>query len=111
MLQPEAIGSGLCSKEEAMRLKNVLAAIMATLALGFVVATHAQAFWDCRDPCVVGPDPYAWRYSPRGYYPYYGSRYWVPRAVMRYRYRYAYDGPKFEYYPGWGYDVAWNNRA
>ena len=28
-----------------------------------------------------------------GYYPYYGSNYWVPRASMRYRYRYLYYTP------------------
>jgi hypothetical protein len=41
-------------------------------------------------------DPYAWSYKPVGYYPYYGSAYWVPRAYMRYRYR---------YYPAWGYPL------
>jgi hypothetical protein len=109
-LQPEAIEDpGLCGEEEAMRLNNVFAAVLAALALSFMVTPRAQAFdWDYR---VWGPDPYAWQYSPRGYYPYYGSHYWVPPAQMRYRYRYTYDGPKFEYYPGWGYDVAWNNRA
>ena len=40
----------------------------------------------------------------RGYYPYYGSGYWVPRAEMRYRYRYKYVGPKYRYFPAWGYD-------
>ena len=47
---------------------------------------------------VVHQDPYAWYYSPRGYYPYYGSAYWKPTAVVRakhhFRYRYA---------PAWGY--------
>ena len=42
-------------------------------------------------------------FNPRGYYPYYGSGYWVPRAEMRYRYRYVYRGPKYRYYPAWGY--------
>ena len=48
-------------------------------------------------------DPNSWYYNPRGYYPSYGSGYWVPRAEMRYRYRYRYVGPKYRYYPAWGY--------
>jgi len=48
-------------------------------------------------------DPRSWYYSQRGYYPYYNSGYWVPRAEMRYRYRYTYYGPKYQYYPAWGY--------
>ena len=47
-------------------------------------------------------DPYAWTYSPRGYYPDYASRYWVPAEQMRYRYRYRFTGPKFKYHPAWG---------
>ena len=48
-------------------------------------------------------DPNSWYYKSRGYYPYYGSGYWVPRAEMRYRYRYVYRGPQYRYYPAWGY--------
>ncbi len=48
-------------------------------------------------------DPRSWYYSQRGYYPYYNSGYWVPRAEMRYRYRYTYVGPKYRYGPAWGY--------
>jgi hypothetical protein len=48
-------------------------------------------------------DPNSWYYRSRGYYPYYGSGYWVPRAEMRYRYRYVYRGPQYRYYPAWGY--------
>jgi hypothetical protein len=47
-------------------------------------------------------DPYSWYYSPRGYYPYYASGQWVPRAEMRNRYRYRYFGPRYRYYPAWG---------
>jgi hypothetical protein len=47
-------------------------------------------------------DPYAYRYVRRGYYPYYGSHYWVPAEQMRYRYRYTYEGPKYRYQPSWG---------
>lgn len=48
------------------------------------------------------PDPYGYRYVRRGYYPYYGSQYWVPAEQMRYRYRYTYEGPKYRYQPSWG---------
>lgn len=46
------------------------------------------------------PDPYAYDYRPRGYYPYYDSDYWKPR--------YAYRGPDYyyyqpPYYEAWGY--------
>ena len=51
-------------------------------------------------------DPRSWYYKQRGYYPFYGSSYWVPRADMRYRYRYQYYGPKFHYYPAWGHPLG-----
>ncbi len=47
-------------------------------------------------------DPYSWNYSPRGYYPYYASQYWVPAEQMRYRYRYKFTGQKFKYHAAWG---------
>lgn len=48
-------------------------------------------------------DPYSWYYADRGYYPYYNSGYWVPREVMKTRYRYKYLGPRYRYHPAWGY--------
>lgn len=48
-------------------------------------------------------DPRSWYYRQPGYYPNYSSNYWVPRAHMRYRHRYTYYGPKYRYYPAWGY--------
>ena len=48
-------------------------------------------------------DPRSWYYWQPGYYPYYASSYWVPRAEMRYRYRAQYYGPRYRYYPAWGY--------
>lgn len=48
-------------------------------------------------------DPRSWYYRQPRYYPFYASNYWVPRADMRYRYRYQYYGPKYRYYPAWGY--------
>ncbi|MCH9807666.1 MAG: hypothetical protein K0U74_08050 [Alphaproteobacteria bacterium] len=43
-------------------------------------------------------DPYAYRYEPRGYYPYYNSGYWRPAHVVRKR-RYLRKPP---YYKSWG---------
>jgi hypothetical protein len=54
-------------------------------------------------PRLYSYDPRSWYYRQPRYYPYYGSGYWVPRAEMRYRYRYKYIGPRFEYFPAWGY--------
>ncbi len=61
-------------------------------------------------PLTPGRHPRAYRYDPRSwyfqqprYYPYYNSGYWVPRSWMRYRYRYVYHGPRYRYFPAWGY--------
>jgi hypothetical protein len=51
-------------------------------------------------------DPNSWYFKPRGYYPTYNNGYWVPRAEMRYRYRYVYRGPQYRYYPAWGYGIG-----
>lgn len=48
-------------------------------------------------------DPYSYYYTDRGYYPYFNSGYWVPRAAMKTRYRYKYLGQPYRYYPAWGY--------
>ena len=53
-------------------------------------------------PRIYRYDPRSWYYRQPGYYPYYASGYWVPRAEMRYRYRYVYRGPRFQYVPGVG---------
>ena len=55
-------------------------------------------------------DPHSWYYKATGYYPYYASDYWVPRAEMRYRYRYVYRGPQYRYYPAWGFPVGSEGR-
>lgn len=55
-------------------------------------------------PRIYRYDPRSWYYTQRGYYPNYDSGYWVPRAEMRYRYRYVYHGPRYQYVPAWGYD-------
>lgn len=48
-------------------------------------------------------DTRSYYYADRGYYPHFDSGYWVPRAEMRTRYRYRYLGPRYRYYPAWGY--------
>jgi hypothetical protein len=58
-----------------------------------------------RKPQAFRYDPRSWYYRQPGYYPYYASGYWVPRSHMRYRYRYTYYGPKYRYYPAWGYPL------
>lgn len=55
-------------------------------------------------------DRYAYRYEPRGYYPYYNSRYWKPAHVMRQRKRARYVHPP--YYRAWGSpDAGYHHRA
>jgi hypothetical protein len=51
----------------------------------------------------LNEDPYAYRYARRAYYPHHASGYWVPAEQMRYRYRYSFQGPKFQYHPAWGH--------
>src|SRR5262245_59545471 len=50
-------------------------------------------------------DARSWYYRQPGYYPYNASNHWVPRQHMRYRYRYTYFGPRYRYYPAWGYPL------
>ena len=51
-------------------------------------------------------DPYAWRWRQPKYYPYYGSRYWVPADQVRHKYRSHAHGPAYVYQPAWGYPAA-----
>ena len=102
-----------------MRVTTLLALAAGAVALGLGTPAPASAEW--RNPSGVGIytpgeppyrarlfryDPYSWYFKPRGYYPYYYSGYWVPRAQMRYRYRYVYRGPQYRYYPAWGYGLS-----
>src|SRR5262245_45417122 len=106
--------------ETTMRLPALLLLAATAVMLAFVAPLPASAGGlQNRDGCGMyspeGPrvrgaprayryDPYSWCYQQPGrYYPYYGSGYWVPRAEMRYRYRYEYRGPLYTYYPAWGY--------
>jgi hypothetical protein len=101
-----------------MRVTTVLAlaAGAALLALSWAAPAtagrgnpHGYGIYSPAEPPVRGRprlysyDPRSWYYRQPRYYPYYGSGYWVPRAEMRYRYRYKYIGPQYEYYPAWGY--------
>jgi hypothetical protein len=65
--------------------------------------SSAHAYWDGL------PDPYTYKYVPVGYYPYYDSDYWRPRAETRYRYR----KPLLigEYWSSWGYPVRCKDKA
>jgi hypothetical protein len=98
----------------------------ASTRLALAAAIVAVAAFACR-PAVAGgdenPDGYgfytpldakrsayrydrrSWYYRQPGYYPNYASNYWVPRADMRYRYRYQYYGPRYRYFPAWGYPL------
>ncbi len=118
-----------------MRLKSLLALAAIALSFGIAAPQSASAFgWDRPDqPAGWGrlrtvrhwvyrphynhvylthaaTDPYAYRYEPRGYYPYYNSGYWGPPRIKRY------SGSLPPYYPAWGankhnyHHVAWHKR-
>jgi hypothetical protein len=105
-----------------MRLKSLFAIALAILSLGMVAAPQSASatHWDRPDQAagwgrlrtvrhwVYYPryhhtyvkhertDPYAYRYTPRGYYPYYNSAYWGRPHVKRFR------GFLPHYYEAWG---------
>jgi hypothetical protein len=93
-----------------MSFKSLLAAAAflavaaaAPLAPAMAFGDHYSRYRDVREP-----DPYAYRYAPRGYYPWYSSPYWVPARIVRIRkhlhyYHWAHQPPRFRYYPAWGY--------
>jgi len=93
-----------------MRFKSILA--FAALALALIAGQPAPGMAGGRDDCNCDPprrhyqrayvhvDPYHWRYSPRGYYPYYANAgYW----------HVSYAKPRYRYAPGWGYPGAVRN--
>jgi hypothetical protein len=102
-----------------MRWTCLLAIGAAALAVNLGVPASASAGGTNRDGYgIYSPlepptrhRPRAYRYDPRSwyyreasrYYPFYQSGYWVPRPEMRYRYRYTYYGPRYQYYPAWGW--------
>lgn len=118
-----------------MRLKSMLAALAALVCTGLAAPDDASAFGYHRDrpdgwgetrvvkhfvyypryTHVYKVDPYAYQYSPRGYYPYYGSRYWVPahKVVKRNRAHYHHwnvQAPRYKYYRSWGYPKHWHHH-
>lgn len=98
-----------------MRINSVLA-VAAMFAA--IAATPAAAFGEhrCERTYGVCADPYAYQYSPRGYYPWYGSHYWVPARIVhkrKYLHHYVWNTqpPRFRYYPSWGYPSRkWKHR-
>lgn len=119
-----------------MRLKSLLIAGFGLLTLAIASPEPASAFyWDRPDQprgwdnmrtvrhWVYYPrynhvylrhgatDPYAYSYSPRGYYPYYNSNYWRPAYKIR---RNRHHLPA--YYAAWGspkrgyHHVEWHRR-
>ncbi len=90
-----------------MRLKNFLGFAVAIASFGIVAAPQSASAADfgrserhARYRNVVVEDtyvdPYAYSYSPRGYYPYYNSNYWGPPRIRRIRYQLP------PYYAAWG---------
>jgi len=82
-----------------MRFKAILAVALAVMAASLMTPPTAEAGGLFRDRH-AGHDPYAYRYEPRGYYPYYNSRYWRPAHEMRKSRKYL---PQAPYYQAWGY--------
>lgn len=120
-----------------MRLKSLLAIAVAMASLGLIATSEpASAFgWDRPDQTAYWrdrgrvvrhwdhhpryrhvydgyavADPYAYRYIPRGYYPYYNSHYWRKVRIKRFR------GHRPPYYKAWGSPrrgyrhVEWHRR-
>jgi hypothetical protein len=98
--------------------KSVRAALLASLILAVAHAACGPAAARDENPDGYGIyspldrkhrayryDARSWYYRQPPYYPSYGSNYWVPRSQMRYRYRYTYYGPRYRYYPAWGYPL------
>jgi hypothetical protein len=108
-----------------MRKKSLLAVAVAVIAAGLAAPTTADAFGWSRhsEPegwgrlrtirhwvyyprythvtlTHAGTDPYAYRYEPRGYYPFYNSGYWTKASEMRARRRARFIHPP--YHSAWG---------
>jgi hypothetical protein len=102
-----------------MRLNSLLALAVAFISLGIVATPRSAAAFDWDRPdqpagwgrertvrhwvyypryreVYVSEDPYAYRYIPRGYYPYYNSNYWRKARIKRFR------GHLPPYYQAWG---------
>lgn len=91
-----------------MRRFLLVAMLAVSAALGSLMTSPAEA--GHRYSRLGYGDPYAYRYEPRGYYPYYNSGYWRPAYVMRQRGRARYVHPP--YFAAWGYpDPRYHHRA
>ncbi len=117
-----------------MRWKSILAACAALVCVGFASADQAVAFHE-RDHAPAGwgtvrpinhwvyypryahnyhVDPYAYRHSPRGYYPYRNSHYWRDADAVRERNHQHYNhwnvqSPRYKYHPSWGKPKHWSH--
>lgn len=76
--------------------------MFAGVLLGALSSAEAGHSYRAARYAAYGVDPYAYRYEPRGYYPYYNSGYWRPAHEMR-RKRARYYSRKPRYYKAWGY--------
>lgn len=79
-------------------------------AITLVPQVHYSAYAN-----VYAIDPYAYSYQPRGYYPAYGSQYWVPAPWVHARnhalYNHVIVAPtRYDYAPSWGYPVKWHRH-
>lgn len=83
-----------------MRVKNFAVSLIALVVLSGLLPAPASAFGWKRYNRHSTYDPFAYRYRHRGYYPYYGARYWRPAHKVRNR-RFRYRHPR--YHKAWGY--------
>jgi hypothetical protein len=109
-----------------MRLKIIIGLAALVASFGLAGTEPAEAGWYRRAPAGYGTvqtvrhwgyyprynhvysvdyvtDPYAYRYEPRGYYPYYNSGYWRPAAEVRWKRAHRYNLVQPPYYRAWGY--------
>jgi hypothetical protein len=110
-----------------MRLKSLLLALAALIGLGAAPIDHAMADGMKSKSVKYGtvrkyhahkyefePDRYAYRFSPRGYYPYYNSGYWSPARYVRERshqHYYHWIEVRPPYFSSWGAPRKyWNHR-
>src|SRR3989304_5818002 len=115
-----------------MRLKSLIAALAALATIGLTNPQSAHAFGFDRERRPEGwgkdrvvnhhvyypryvhqyhVDPYAYRHSPRGYYPYFNSGYWRSASEARARNHKHYhhwnvQGPNFKYHSSWGHPAS-----
>lgn len=96
-----------------MRMLRVALAVAVPFVAAAAAASQsaeAGGLWRERyrsyDAYRYGVDPYAYRYVPRGYYPYYNSGYWRPVGQVRK----GQHGPLPPYYKAWGDNKRYYNH-